>query len=132
MMKEKDVYKCNVCGNVVEIMEVGGGTLVCCNQPMSLVQKDEGVAPVGEEKTHRPVIEVTGEKEIYVKIGEIAHPMTEEHYIQWIELSVDGSLYVKSLNPWDKPEAIFKVFRGKKMVARAKCNVHGVWKITMP
>jgi len=130
-MKVDDKYKCLICGNVVELKEVGGGTLVCCSKPMELVNTSNVVNPKGDEVKHLPIIDIRGQKEIFVKIGEIPHPMTPEHYIQWIEISVDGSLYTKSLNHWDKPEALFKVFTGKKIAVRAKCNLHGVWKQTI-
>ena len=128
MTKVGEKYKCSICGNFVEIKEAGGGTLVCCGKSMILQATDDGITPTGDEQKHAPVIEVKGDKEIYVKIGEVDHPMTPEHYIQWIELSVDGSLYVKSMNPWDKSETTFKIPAGRKIVARAKCNLHGVWK----
>jgi superoxide reductase len=128
MVKVGEKYKCSVCGNLVEVKEVGGGTLVCCGKPMVLQATDDGINPTGDEKKHVPVIEIKGEKEIYVKIGEIEHPMTADHYIQWIEINVDGAMYVKSLNQWDKPETTFRIPIGRKIIARAKCNIHGVWK----
>jgi len=128
MTKVGEKYKCPICGNVVDVIEIGGGTLVCCGKPMELVVNDNAGNPTGDEKKHAPVIVVKGEKEIQVMIGEVEHPMTPEHYIQWIEVSVDGALYVKSLNPWDRPEATFRIPVGRKIVARAKCNLHGVWK----
>jgi len=128
MVKEGELYKCSVCGNLVEIKVVGGGTLVCCGKPMDLASADTGSDQTGDAEKHTPIIEVKGEKEIYVKVGKVEHPMTVDHYIQWIEISVDGSLYVKSLNAWDKPEATFRVHTGRKITARIKCNLHGIWK----
>ncbi len=125
-MEVGDKYKCSVCGNVVELKEIGGGTLVCCGKEMDFEIKEEKVT--SNEDIHKPYIEIRGEKEIYVRIGEPMHPMTQEHFIKWIEISVDGSLYVKSLNYWDKPEVVFKVPLGRKVTIRALCNIHGIYK----
>lgn len=131
MTKLNELYKCNVCGNMVKVVNAGDGTLVCCGQPMVLQKTPTEMNSQGNPTTHQPVIEIKGQKEIHVKIGEEPHPMTKEHYIQWIELSVDGLLYTASLNPWDKPEATFRIPVGKKIVARAKCNIHGIWKTVL-
>lgn len=121
-MKVNDIYRCNVCGNVVESLYVGGGDLVCCGQKMEkLVEKTEDE---GAEK-HRPVIAVDGDKTI-VKIGSVAHPMEEAHHIAWIEISKDGKIGRKDLKPGDKPEAEF--FQRDIEWARCYCNIHGLWK----
>lgn len=123
MMKEKQVYKCNVCGNIVEVLYAGGGELVCCGQPMGLLEektKDEGL------EKHVPVIEKT-EKGIKVKVGSIPHPMEEKHYIQWIEVVTDNGVYRKHLKPKDMPEAEFEI-KDKILKVREYCNVHGLWK----
>ena len=128
-MKVEEKYECLVCGNVVEVKTVGSGTLTCCNKPMDLLMNDLKVDNL--KNIHSPVIEIKGDKEIFVKIGKTPHPMTPNHYIQWIEISVDGALYTKSLNHWDKPEATFKINVGKKISVRARCNLHNVWKVTI-
>ncbi len=118
-----EVYKCNVCGNIVEVLTVGGGELVCCGQPMELLTgKTEDV---GREK-HVPVLEIekTGVK---VKVGSIPHPMEENHYIEWIEIIADGVAYRRFLKPGDKAEAEFNI-RAEKIEAREYCNIHGLWK----
>jgi superoxide reductase len=120
---QKQVYRCNVCGNIVEVLHAGKGELVCCGQPMELLQ--EKTADVGLEK-HVPVIEAT-EKGVKVKVGEIPHPMEEKHYIEWIEVITDGDSYRKFLKPGDKPEAEFEIGR-QKVIAREYCNIHGLWK----
>src|SRR4030042_4264292 len=103
MVKLKEIYKCNVCGNIVEVFHAGDGTLVCCGQPMELLT--EKLQDAGNEK-HVPVIEktVTGVK---VKVGSIPHPMEEKHYIEWIELHADDAAYRKFLKPGEAPEAEF-------------------------
>ncbi len=121
MTKRLEIYKCNVCGNMVEVIHEGVGQLVCCGQPMELLKAKK--QDVGQEK-HVPVIE-KGSK-ITVKVGSIPHPMEEKHYIEWIELIADGRTYRKFLSPGEKPEAVFEV-TAAKIEAREYCNVHGLW-----
>jgi superoxide reductase len=118
-----EVYKCDICGNIVEVLFAGGGELICCGEPMKLqeVNTDDSV---GEK--HVPVIEKT-ENGVRVTVGEIEHPMEEAHYIEWIEISVDGRRYKKFLQPGDNPVAEFCV-EGENIVAREYCNLHGLWK----
>ena len=125
MIARNQIYKCNVCGNIVEVLHVGGGQLVCCGQPMELLE--EKTEDMGREK-HVPVIESTKEG-VKVKIGSVPHPMEKEHYIEWIEIIADGRIYRKFLNPGDKPEAEFEV-KTKKIEAREYCNIHGLWKVS--
>ena len=123
MTKRLQVYKCEVCGNIVEVLHDGPGQLVCCNQPMKL--QEENTVDAAKEK-HVPVIEKTAEG-ILVKVGSVAHPMIDSHYIEWIQLLADGKAYRQFLNPGEKPEAVFKV-EGKDLSAREYCNLHGLWK----
>ena len=125
MASVSQVYKCNICGNVVEVLHGGVGELVCCNQPMELlVEKTEDM---GKEK-HVPVIEKTGGR-IKVKVGSVPHPMEAAHYIEWIELTCDGQPCKKRLKPGQEPEAEFCcATENKQLSARAYCNVHGLWK----
>jgi superoxide reductase len=123
MTKRFQVYKCEVCGNIVEVVHDGPGQLVCCNQPMKL--QEENTVDAAKEK-HVPVIEKTAEG-ILVKVGSVAHPMIDSHYIEWIQLLADGKAYRQFLKPGEKPEAIFKV-EGKNLSAREYCNLHGLWK----
>lgn len=123
MVERSQVYKCNVCGNVVEVLNAGGGQLVCCGQPMELMA--EKTQDEGFEK-HVPVIENTA-LGIKVKVGSVPHPMEASHYIQWVEVLVDGVSYKKFLKPGDAPEAEFPV-KGEKITAREYCNIHGLWK----
>ncbi len=122
MTKLNEIYRCNICGNIVEVINTGVGTLVCCGEDMELVQPK--TTDTGNEK-HLPVIEET-EDGILVKVGSIAHPMEEKHSIQWIELLADGIVYRKYLKPGDKPEAFFNV-KAKDVKAREFCNIHGIW-----
>jgi superoxide reductase len=119
----KEVYKCALCGNIVEVMHKGGGTLVCCGQEMALLA--ENSVDASKEK-HVPVMERNGDK-ITVKVGSVAHPMDPDHYIEWIELVSDSGIRVKFLNPGDKPEALFCCATDNAYV-RAYCNKHGLWK----
>ena len=123
MTEQRQIYKCNVCGNIVEVLHAGAGELVCCGQPMELLK--EKTQDVGQEK-HVPVIAKT-EKGIKVKVGSVAHPMEDKHYIEWIEVMADGRVYRKFLKPGDKPEAQFEI-KAKKVEAREYCNIHGLWK----
>ena len=123
MAKKLQIYKCGLCGNIVEVVHGSAGELVCCGQPMELL--DEKTADAATEK-HVPVIEkVDGGYKITV--GSTLHPMEEKHYIEWIELLADGKAYRQFLNPGDAPEAVFKVDAGS-VTARELCNIHGLWK----
>ncbi len=119
----KQVYRCNVCGNIVEVLHAGQGELVCCGQPMELFQ--EKTADAGREK-HVPVVEAT-DRGLKVKVGSVPHPMEEKHYIEWVEVITDGDGCRKFLRPGDKPEAEFEI-KSKKVAAREYCNIHGLWK----
>lgn len=123
MSNNLKIYKCEICGNMVELIHEGGGQLVCCNQPMTLLA--ENTTDAAQEK-HVPVIEKVSDGYL-VKVGSVPHPMEEKHYITWIELIADGKAYLQFLNPGDKPEAHFKV-EAQKVVAREYCNLHGLWK----
>jgi len=122
MAEKLQIYKCEICGNIVEVLHGGDGELVCCGQPMkNLAAK---TADVGKEK-HVPVIEkIAGG--IKVKVGSVPHPMEEKHYIEWIEVIADGKAYRQFLKPSEAPEAIFKI-EAKTITAREYCNVHGLW-----
>ena len=122
-MKVKDIYRCSVCGNIVEVLHVGGGILVCCGKEM-ILQK-ENFVDASQEK-HVPVIEKK-ENGILVKVGSVPHPMEEAHYIEWIELITDGVSHRVFLKPGDKPEVFFPV-SGTELSAREYCNIHGLWK----
>ncbi|MFC1860013.1 desulfoferrodoxin [Chloroflexota bacterium] len=123
MTAQKQIYRCNVCGNIVEVLHAGAGELVCCGQPMELLV--EKTKDVGSEK-HVPVIEKT-DRGIKVKVGDVPHPMEAKHYIEWIEVIADGKSCRKFLKPGDKPEAEFEI-RPQKVSAREYCNVHSLWK----
>jgi superoxide reductase len=124
MTERLQVYKCEVCGNIVEVVGAGAGELVCCGQPMTLQQ--EKTEDASTEK-HVPFIERTDEG-VKVRVGQnAAHPMETEHYIQWIELVADGKAYRQFLDPGDPPEAVFAV-TAAGVTAREYCNVHGLWK----
>lgn len=124
MTQKMQIYKCEICGNIVEVMHAGKGELVCCGKPMTLMsEKTKGEE--GKEK-HVPVIEKT-EKGIKVKVGSIAHPMDENHYIEWIEVTADERVCRKFLKSGDAPEAEFGI-NAENVTAREYCNIHGLWK----
>lgn len=123
MTQKLQIYKCDICGNIVEVLHQGAGQLVCCGQPMKLLV--ENTTDAAKEK-HVPVIEKTSEGYL-VKVGSVPHPMEEKHYIEWVELVADGRAYRHFLHPEDKPEAVFSV-AGKEVYAREYCNIHGLWK----
>lgn len=124
MVKQLEMYKCKVCGNIVEVMHVGGGDLVCCNEPMKLLK--EGTEDGALEK-HVPVIEKTASG-YKVAVGAVAHPMEKAHWIQWIEFVADGISYTRFLEPGDAPEAEFHLPKAANVCAREYCNLHGHWK----
>ena len=122
MPKSLEVYKCELCGNIVEVIHAGDGELVCCGEPMGLLA--ENTVDAAKEK-HVPVIEFA-DGGVKIKVGSVPHPMEEKHYIEWIELVADGKAYRQFLKPGDAPEATFLVTAGK-VTARELCNLHGVW-----
>ncbi len=127
MTERLQVYRCNICDNIVLVVRPGVGTLVCCGQPMSLLAEKTG-GP-GEEK-HVPVVERAGDV-VRVRVGSVEHPMEEGHLIEWVELIVGDEVHRRFFGPGDKPEAEFKVARAGKLMARAFCNKHGLWKIEL-
>ncbi|MCK5841608.1 MAG: desulfoferrodoxin [Candidatus Sabulitectum sp.] len=123
MAERMQVYKCERCGNIVEVLHGGPGQLVCCNADMELME--EKTADSSTEK-HVPVVEKI-EGGYKVLVGSVPHPMAEAHYIEWIELVADGVVYRKYLNPGDVAEAIFAI-DAENVSAREYCSVHGLWK----
>ena len=123
MTERLQIYKCEVCGNIVEVLHEGQGELVCCGQPMKLFI--ENTVDAAREK-HVPVVEKTASG-FTVKVGSVAHPMEKEHYIEWIEIIADGAAYRQFLQPGGAPEATFEV-KADKITAREYCNLHGLWK----
>ena len=124
MTEKLQVYKCEICGNIVEMLHAGDGELVCCGAPMKLFK--ENTVDAAKEK-HIPVIEKI-EGGFRVKVGSVPHPMEDKHYIEWIEvITDDGRAYRQFLNPGKASEAVFKI-DANKITAREYCNLHGLWK----
>ena len=123
MIKQKQIYRCSECGNIVEVLYAGGGELVCCGKPMTL--QEENKIDASKEK-HVPVIEKT-DRGFLIKVGSAPHPMEDNHYIEWIEIMAGGKYCRKFLNPGDAPEAEFQI-SAEIVEARAYCNLHGLWK----
>jgi len=123
-MSEKNaIFKCETCGNIVELLYVGGGELVCCGKPMKAIIAN--TVDAAKEK-HVPVVEKTADG-YKVSVGSVIHPMEEKHYIMWIDLIADGVTYRAFLKPGDAPTANFCV-KATKVTAREYCNLHGLWK----
>ena len=122
-MKRLEVYKCDVCGNIVEVMYAGAPALVCCDQPMKLL--GENTTDAAKEK-HVPVLEKVGGG-LKVKVGSVAHPMEEKHFIQWIEVIAGDTVHTAYLKPGAAPEAVFPV-KTSPVTVREYCNLHGLWK----
>lgn len=124
MAKMNEIYRCDLCGNIVELLHVGAGELVCCGQPMVVLA--EKTADEGQEK-HLPVVEkVDGDTRI--KIGATPHPMEEKHYIEWVEVKTrQGKIGKKFLVPGDETQIDFHT-REDVIEVRSYCNIHGLWK----
>jgi len=123
MTKQLEIYKCEICGNIIEILHNSTGQLVCCNKPMKFYE--ENTVDASKEK-HIPVVEkIAGG--FKVKVGSVPHPMEEKHYIEWIEVITDGKAYRQFLKPGDAPEAVFMI-DASAITAREYCNLHGLWK----
>jgi superoxide reductase len=123
MTERQQIFKCEVCGNLVALLHEGEGELVCCGQTMKRPPENAIEAARGK---HVPVIEKT-ERGFKVKIGAMAHPMEEKHYIEWIEITADGKAYRQFMKPGMAPEAHFEI-QDTQITARAYCNLHGLWK----
>jgi len=125
MTKMAQIFKCEICGNVVSVIETGNGELVCCGQPMKLLEEKTS-GNEGKEK-HVPVVEKTGNS-VTVKVGSVPHPMEENHYIELIQIIQNGEIVAgKRLRPGDSPTAEFCLIDAENLTARALCNVHGLW-----
>ena len=123
-MAEVKFYRCNHCGNIVAVVKDGGVTPSCCGEPMELLVA--GSTDAATEK-HVPVA-VKDSNHIVVTVGEVAHPMAEEHYIEWVALATDGKLCLKHLKPGDEPKAKFGACCSEGGTVYAYCNLHGLWK----
>ncbi len=122
MTPSLQIYKCEICGKMTEVIHEGRGELVCCGKPMKLFI---GNTVDADKEKHVPVVEVN-ENIVNVKVGAVPHPMEEKHFIEWIEIIADGRAYRQFLQPADSPEAF--PIKGEQIVARAYCNLHGLWK----
>jgi superoxide reductase len=125
MTKRTEIYKCDTCGNIVEVIHAGAGELVCCGKPMRLCVANTVDAP---REKHVPVIEKTADG-VKISVGSIPHPMEEKHYIEWIEIQADGKILRQFLSPGAAPAAQFGALASaKELIAFEYCNLHGLWK----
>lgn len=128
MAEKYGIYKCNICGNVIEVVEAHEGELVCCGKPMDLL-KEKTKEQEGKEK-HVPVVEIDGSK-VKVKVGDVPHPMDNEHFIELIEIMAEGEVLASyRLSPGEKPKAelCLEEMPASRITAREYCNIHGLWK----
>lgn len=123
MDSENQIYKCSICGNIVEVLHSGKKDMICCGKPMEL--QKEKTAEEGFTEKHRPVVEEQDDGAI-IKIGAVPHPMEAEHFIEWVEVIEDKKLCRHTLNPGDKPEV--RSYQKDHSYVRAYCNIHGLWK----
>jgi superoxide reductase len=123
MTQLHQIYKCNICGNIVEVLHTGQGELVCCGQPMEL--KEPHNSDDEHNEKHVPVIEKT-DSGFIVRVGSNPHPMEENHYIEWIEINIDGETHKKFLKPGDAPEFEIET-QEENIKAKEYCNIHGLW-----
>ncbi len=124
MTKKLNIFKCEVCGNIVEVVHEAGGVLTCCKQAMAL--NKENTKDAAKEK-HIPALKRDGST-LTVKVGDIPHPMEEKHYIEWVELIEDGKTQRIELKPNSNPEVVFNNVGSGNITVRAYCNLHGLWK----
>jgi len=124
MANRSEIYVCELCGNIIEVLEGAGGTLVCCGQDMTL--QKENTVNAAQEK-HVPVVTISGTTAT-VQVGSTAHPMEAQHSIVWIELQQGNKIHRVYLKPGDAPQAVFAIETGAPVLARAHCNLHGLWK----
>lgn len=125
MTTRLEIYKCMICGNIVEVLHEGKGQLVCCGEPMELMTENTVDASV---EKHVPVVKPT-ENGVKVVVGSVLHPMDPDHHIEWIQVIADDKAYREFLEPGDDPEAAFDI-KAEDIVARAYCDLHGLWKAT--
>lgn len=123
MTLRMQVYKCLLCGNIVDVLHQGGGALNCCGAPMQLFEENRTDASL---EKHVPVVEKTAGG-ITVKVGSVPHPMEESHLIEWIEIIADGKSYRQFLKPGEAPKATFAI-AAENLTVREYCNLHGLWK----
>lgn len=123
MKKEVKFYRCKHCGNIIYIVNDSGAPIVCCGEKMEFLSANSKEAVV---EKHIPFVEEK-DNQIYVKVGSVEHPMTEEHYIQWIVVVQNGNVQFQHLTPQDKPEANFFINLDDNYTVYEYCNLHGLW-----
>jgi len=124
MANRAEVYVCELCGNIVEVLEGADGTLVCCGQDMNLQQ---GNSTDAAHEKHVPVVSMD-DTLATVRVGSVLHPMESQHHIDWIELQQDNMIQRIFCKPGETPQAVFIIEAGVPVAVRAYCNLHGLWK----
>ncbi|SMB78794.1 superoxide reductase [Desulfonispora thiosulfatigenes DSM 11270] len=122
-MKSKvSFFRCEICGNIVELIKNGGGELVCCGQPM--VKLEANTTEAAYEK-HIPVV-TKKDNQIHVDVSSVPHPMTEAHFIEWVVVVTDDTVERIALSPNDEPKIV--TCDKDDVEVYAYCNLHGLWK----
>ncbi len=127
MVVPSQIYKCEHCGIIAEILHAGSGALICCGEAMTLIEAKTSAQEVNEK--HTPVKENASEGCI-IKVGSIPHPMEEKHYIEWIEIKTKNGVFKKYLKAGDKPEIVCSC-ECEPILLRAYCNIHGLWEASL-
>ncbi len=124
MAKKLEIFKCELCGHIIEVLHEGGGTLSCCGQPMKAISANTTDASL---EKHVPVVEKMDDG-THIKVGSVAHPMTPEHWIEWVQMITPAGYSCRVfIDPGTNPEGVFKM-KPENGTARAYCNLHGLWK----
>lgn len=123
MTQERKFFRCEICGNITGLIKAGGGEMSCCGKPMTLLKPNSALAATDK---HIPVVSVEDGK-VTVRVGSTDHPMTKEHYIEWIYLCSEGKGQRYELKPNDAPEAVFYIGNEEITAVYAYCNLHGLW-----
>ena len=123
MSEKLGVYRCKLCGNIAQMLHAEDPAMSCCGEEMTLLKANS--VDAAKEKHVPEVVKIDGG--YLVKVGSVAHPMEEKHYIEWIELNTDDMVMRKFLKPGDKPEAVF-LTDATNVTAKEYCNLHGFWR----
>ncbi len=126
-MREQKFYRCSHCGNLVAMMHASGASIVCCGEKMKLLEAN---TQDGAREKHLPLVNVEGCL-VRVQVGDVIHPMTEAHYIEWIYLETEEGGQVKFLKPNEEPTAKFKVVDDEVIAVYEYCNLHGLYKTSL-
>lgn len=126
-MKRSTFYRCPVCGNIVVKVADGAGELCCCRQPMQIIEANTSD---GAHEKHVPAVTLEGDT-ITVNVGEVDHPMLDEHFIQWVYVVTEEGVIARCLKPGEPPRATIQLGGQKPIEVYEYCNLHGLWKTVL-